>query len=605
MKRFKVSLGVLAATVVVVGLIGSAPLSVHATPDHPQVKKQDTQKFKQFSVQQMPDELLLKYKNEDKPFQRIRLRRGADLNRAIQAYKNNPAIEFVEPNYVASVHSVPNDSYYSYQWHLDNPVYGGVHAEEAWDKTDGSGAVVAVVDTGIAYENYTDPISGTVYMQAPDLAGTAFVPGYDFVNDDAHPNDDESHGTHVAGTIAQTTNNAFGTAGLAHGASVMPIKVLDDTGHGSYADIAEGIRYAVDHGAQVINLSLGGSMPSIVLEGAVAYAYQNGVTVLVSTGNNNGAVQYPAAYNDYVIAVGATRYNETRAPYSSYGTSVDIVAPGGDVDVDQNGDGYMDGVLQNTFNPLTHNVSEFGYWFFEGTSMATPHVSAAAAMLIANGNATNPDEIREALQSTADDLGDVGRDDEYGWGLLNVSAALAWGAPPANEPPTADAGADQSLEDSDDSGSETVTLSGSGSSDSDGTIVAYEWHEGATLLGTGEVLVHDFAVGLHTVTLTVTDDDGDTDADEVLVEVTSPPPVSSITLSVTTKVKRKNLQATLNWSGANGNRVDVYRDGNRVARTRNDGRWVDRSGLEYGKSYSYQVCEKDSDICSDKETVNY
>jgi hypothetical protein len=224
----------------------------------------------------------------------------------------------------------------------------------------------------------------------------------------------------------------------------MPVKVLNKNGSGTYTQVANGIYWAVDHGAQVINLSLGGDSPSATLEDAVAYAYNKGVTVVAAAGNDSSDVlAYPAAYDAYVIAVGATRYDETLSYYSNYGPSLDIVAPGGDLNVDQNGDGYKDGVLQNTFNPNTKNPSDFGYWFFQGTSMATPHVSGVAALLIANGNAdvnkdgiSSPDEVRSVLQNTAEDKGPTGRDNTYGYGLVNAYAALKWTSGPDTVPPT-------------------------------------------------------------------------------------------------------------------------------------------------------------------------
>ncbi|MDI6591946.1 MAG: S8 family serine peptidase, partial [Patescibacteria group bacterium] len=192
--------------------------------------------------------------------------------------------------------------------------------------------------------------------------------------------------------------------------------------------VAKGIRFAADNGAKVINLSLGGTSDSATLKNAVAYAYRKGVTVVAACGNDNGAkCLYPAAYDDYVIAVGATQYDETKAPYSNYGPSLDIVAPGGNNDLDQNGDGYADGVLQQTFRS-SFAVCDFAYYFFQGTSMATPHVSGVAALLIANGNATTPDEVRAALQETAEDLGTAGRDDTFGYGLVDAYAALKWTA---------------------------------------------------------------------------------------------------------------------------------------------------------------------------------
>jgi serine protease len=369
------------------------------------------------------DEIIVKFKGDEKPFRVIKVPEGKVLQE-IGKYKKRDDIIYAEPNYIAYALLVPNDPYYPYQWHLDNPVYNGIQMEEAWDlQTGNSNIIVAVIDTGVAYEDYVVSRREAYYL-APDLAETSFVPGYDFVNDDTHPNDDNSHGTHVTGTIAQSTNNALGVAGIAFNTSIMPIKVLDSTGAGTYADVADGIYFAADNGVKVISLSLGGSVPSDTLESAVAYAYNNGVTVVAAAGNDGlDTLVYPAAYDVYVIAVGATRYDETLAYYSNYGPSLDLVAPGGDLNVDQNGDGYNDGVLQNTFNPTTKDTSDFGYWFFQGTSMATPHVSGVAALLIANG-IVGPDNIKDILQSTAEDLGSAGRDDTYGWGLVDAYAAL-------------------------------------------------------------------------------------------------------------------------------------------------------------------------------------
>lgn len=338
----------------------------------------------------------------------------------------NPAIELAEPNYYRYADFAPNDPYYSYQWHFPR-----IQMPSAWDVSNGAGVTVAVIDTGVAYEDYDS------YAKAPDLGGTTFVAGWDFINNDAHPNDDNSHGTHVAGTIAQTTNNGMGVAGIAYGASIMPVKVLDSEGSGTDQGVADGIAWAVDNGAQVINLSLGGSPPSSILEDAVNYAYAHGVTVVAAAGNENSSVIYPAAYEN-CIAVGAVRYDETRSYYSNYGSALDLVAPGGDLTVDRNGDGYDDGILQQTFNPLTKDYTDFGYWFFEGTSMATPHVSGVAALLMAHGNATTPDEIRAVMETTAKDKGPTGWDPEYGHGLIQAYEALlfGWVTPTPTQPPS-------------------------------------------------------------------------------------------------------------------------------------------------------------------------
>lgn len=291
----------------------------------------------------------------------------------------------------------------------------------------------------------------TQYEQAHDLAGTNFwvnsgetagnsidddsngyiddINGWDFINSDPHPNDDDGHGTHVTGTVAQTTNNNAGVAGIAFDTTIMPIKILGADGSGFHSQIADGIHYAVNNGAKIINMSLGGPASS-TLENAIAYAYTNGVTVIAACGNSNtSSCDYPAAYNSYVIAVGATQYDETRAPYSDYGSSLDIVAPGGNTGLDQNSDSYADGVLQNTFGDTP---VDWAYWFYQGTSMATPHASGVAALLLAENSSLTPSQIKSTLESTAEDLGTAGRDDTYGWGLIDAEAALASLSPPVS-----------------------------------------------------------------------------------------------------------------------------------------------------------------------------
>jgi serine protease len=375
------------------------------------------------------------YRSPFADFMRLQIPAGKKVEEMVEAFQKEPNVEYAVPNSIAHAHFSPNDPLYSYQWHLDNPVHGGIHMEAAWDIEGGgnSGVIVAVVDTGVAYEE-----SGRKYSMAPDLAYTKFVAGWDFVNNDAHPNDDNSHGTHVTGTIAQSTNNGIGVAGVAFNCSIMPVKVLNKNGSGTLQQVVDGIHYAVAHGADVINMSLGwpaGYDPGQPLKDALNDAYYAGVTVVCSSGNDGAnTVSYPAAYAT-TIAVGATRYDETRASYSNYGDALDLTAPGGDLDVDQNGDGYGDGVLQNTFNPITRNTRDFGYWFFDGTSMAAPHVSGVAALVISHGIATTPDEVRDCLQSTAEDKGVAGWDEEYGWGIVDAYAALNY--VPFNYPPVA------------------------------------------------------------------------------------------------------------------------------------------------------------------------
>ncbi|MCD6226160.1 peptidase S8, partial [bacterium] len=356
------------------------------------------------------DEILVRFKSDHRPFRRLRVPKDKTVEEFLAFWQQNPQVEYAEPNYLAFIQMVPNDPYYHYQWHLDNSVYGGINSEAAWEVASGAGVVVAVVDTGIS--------------QGSDLTSTCFVPGYDFVNHDSQPDDDNGHGTHIAGTIAQSTNNKRGMAGIAFNACLMPIKVLNDKGVGYYADVAEGIRWAADHGAQIINLSLGGEAPSETLKNAVAYAYAKGVFLAAAAGNHGKEkIVYPAAYDKYVVAVGATQYDETLAPYSNFGPQIDLVAPGGNLDVDQNGDGYGDGILQQTFQRNRWGFVRWGYYFMSGTSCAVPHVTGTAALLVSRG-ISSPSEIRKILEESAEDHGPAGWDEKYGWGIVDAAAAV-------------------------------------------------------------------------------------------------------------------------------------------------------------------------------------
>ena len=330
-------------------------------------------------------------------------------------------VAWLEPNrrYTASA-SAPNDPLFSYQWHLS-----AIGLLDAWDAGVGEGVTVAVLDTGVS---------------AGSDGFDRLLSGIDTVGDGNGAQDFDGHGTHVAGTIAQSTRNGFGTAGVAPGVRLLPVQVLGANGAGSAVTVARGIVEAVDAGADVLNLSLGTGAPSRIIEQAVDYATDRGVVLVAASGNAGwNRVDWPAADPD-VIAVGAVDGSLRTAVYSNGGSALDLVAPGGDLSRDDDGDGYADGVLQETLAGRG-----FTFTFFEGTSMAAPHVAGVAALLVAQVG-RDPDRVRALLTGTARDLGTPGWDRDTGAGLLDAAAALAaaTGARPdedrSEDPGTEDAG---------------------------------------------------------------------------------------------------------------------------------------------------------------------
>ena len=441
-------------------------------------------------------------------FRRISVPEGSSIKQALEFYRNNPDVEYAEPNYIYHAYMTPNDPYYTYQWHFPSISMG-----PAWDESTGSGVLVGIIDTGVAYEDYGS------YQQAPDLANTSFVAGYDFVNNDSHANDDQAHGTHVCGTVAQSTNNSLGVAGTAFNCTIMPIKVLDSNGSGYITDIADGIYYAADNGCQVINMSLGGSSGSTTLQNAVQYAYNAGVTIVCAAGNaGTSSPQYPAAYSE-CISVSAVRYDNTITDYSCYGSTIDICAPGGDVSVDQNGDGYGDGVLQQTF--ASGSPTSFGYYFYEGTSMASPHVAGVAAMVIAAaGGSMSPAEVRNVLESTATDLGASGWDQYYGYGKVNAYDAVLEAQGGGGNPPVADFAGSPT------SGEAPLTVSFTDQSSNSPTSWSWDFGDGAT--STAQNPSHQYSsAGTYTVELTAANEYGsDTETKTDYITVTEPPQYS-------------------------------------------------------------------------------
>ncbi|MBD1878941.1 MULTISPECIES: S8 family peptidase [unclassified Coleofasciculus] len=307
--------------------------------------------------------------------------------------------EYIEPNYVYKALEVPNDPEYSKQWNLRS-----INVESAWDETKGAGMTVAVIDTGIS--------------RVPDLKDTKFVQGYDFVNNRDQADDDNGHGTHVGGTVAQATNNGYGVAGIAYEASLMPLKVLSAEGGGTVADIAEAIKFAADNGADVINMSLGGGGESQVMQEAIDYAYNKGVVIVAAAGNSNeNSASYPARY-PHVIGVSAIDSAGEKAFYSSYGAGVDISAPGGAI-TEENPSG---GILQETISYDENGKLIPTFAAFQGTSMASPHVAGVAALVKASG-VTEPEEVLGVLKKSARVISDDALN-YFGAGHLDASAAV-------------------------------------------------------------------------------------------------------------------------------------------------------------------------------------
>lgn len=337
----------------------------------------------------------------------VSVAQGEEMS-TIQQLERLPAVEYAEPDYLYETLDIPNDPKYATdQWNLAQ-----LNAPAAWDISTGSfDVIIAVIDTGVD-------------LSHPDLK-SKIVAGYDFVNSDSIAQDDEGHGTQVAGIAAAATNNGVGVAGVAWEAAIMPIKALDSSGWGTASDVAAGIRWAADHGARVINLSLGGLYPSLTLESAVNYAYDRGLLIVAAAGNfflQGNPVFYPAAYL-HVLAVTATNDLDEHASYANTGDYVDVAAPGGDPDSasDANPRHWITSTLwdgDSTYGPGA------------GTSMSTAHVSGLAALVWSRHLNWTNDEVERTIESTTQDRGDHGLDDVFGWGFINMHSAVALDTPP-------------------------------------------------------------------------------------------------------------------------------------------------------------------------------
>jgi thermitase len=316
---------------------------------------------------------------------------------AVKMLATDPRVEYAELDYLAHAAIVPNDTHYSQQWGLAR-----IDAPGAWDVLLDRGALeetgnitIAVLDTGVD-------------LNHPDL-DAKIVQGYDFANNDSVAQDDHGHGTHVAGIAAAETNNHKGVAGVSWGARIMPVKVLDENGSGPYSDVAQGILFACDHGAAIINMSLGGNEPSSTLQDAVEQAHADGCLMVAAAGNTGGyGLLYPARYPE-TMAVAATDEDDHRAGFSSYGAEVDVAAPG---------------------VSIFSTYWDDSYTYISGTSMSTPHVAGLAALIWSVDPELTNSEVESVIETAATDLGSPGWDPYYGFGRIDARRAVEDAVPP-------------------------------------------------------------------------------------------------------------------------------------------------------------------------------
>jgi serine protease len=412
--------------------------------------------------------VIVKYAGRDS-FHIVDIPMTLDAEAAAESLRALPDVEYAQPRYLNHAMQVhPNDPMFASQWNLP-----AIDMEAAWAIQPGasSNIIVAVLDTGVAYRTgsiqYISrfpfrmtpggplyPALGVVnvpFAAAPELGASEssrFPSPHDFVWDDDLPVDLDSHGTHVAGTIGQLTNNGIGVAGMAYNVRIMPVKVIQSTwdqifgspNGGTDDVVARGIRYAADNGAKVINMSIGRTQggPAPLIRDAINYAVGKGVFVAVAAGNTRDTDNAPnriaelAPGIDGMVAVGAVGKTLNLAYYSTTGSFVEISAPGGD----QRAGGTTAGVVQQTIDSdvlETYNrppsqfgpprADSFAFEFFQGTSMATPHVAGFAALLMQQG-ITSPAAVEAAMKKYATDKGAPGRDDQFGYGLINPRATL-------------------------------------------------------------------------------------------------------------------------------------------------------------------------------------
>jgi len=367
---------------------------------------------------------------------------AANVKEMVDNLRLDAQVAYAEPNYIYTTSMVPNDPFYSSSnsWGQGfDDLYGlkKMSMAAAWDISQGNQVVVAVVDTGL---DFTHPdIQGNIWVNAGEIPGNGIdddnngfvddVSGYDFIgstttnssNPGAHPDNDptdgQGHGTHVAGTIAATGNNNLGVIGVAPQAKIMPVKGLDDSGSGLSTTLAAALVYAADNGADVINNSWGGYGDSSLINDAIAYAYAQGAVLVAAAGNENNPAEWPHPSKlPQVISVAALDHNDVDAPFSNWGAKVDVGAPGTNI--------LSLLAVNSDFAARGQRIVGQKYLQIDGTSMAAPHVSGLAALLLAKNPSLTQEQVRHIITHTADDVMNAGWDSDSGSGRVNALAAL-------------------------------------------------------------------------------------------------------------------------------------------------------------------------------------
>lgn len=334
---------------------------------------------------EMLDQIMILEIDQSIQVMRVKLKENISKSKWLNQWKNHPKIKYIYPDHIYQISERPNDGFYKQQYYLKQ-----IHAESGWDEISSSHVTIAILDTGVD-------------LTHPDLV-LNLVDGINLIDKDKLPQDDNGHGTNVAGIVAGVADNGIGVAGVTWSGKIMPIKVLDKNGIADNSFfVGQGIRYAVDHGAKIVLLALGDSVFTPFLDEAAKYAEEKGVLLVAASGNKGNRLNYPAAFPN-VLSVGAVDENDQYEEYSNFDQQLDVVAPGAEIFTTKLGGEY-------TIN--------------SGTSMAAPQVAGLAALIMEKYPALTPKEVADLIKFTADDIGDPGWDEKTGYGRINVAKALS------------------------------------------------------------------------------------------------------------------------------------------------------------------------------------